>query len=398
MSDGARGRADRWTVGTMVATAILTAAGASGVRGQERTLGEPTAVHEAEFAVVNTVRELADGGVMVADPLARVVVLLGPDLRAADTLGALGEGPDEYQQPDAVWPLPGDSTLLVDLGNARLTALGPDGSFGPTRPIAQGEAASDGPPPLAIPGGVDGAGALYFTGMPAMTPRGPSDTVPLHRLSRDGSLERVVRLKTTEFTSSSGGGGGDLSVSIRPIPLSATDVWAVAPDGSVRVARAGEGRVDRIAPDGTVRRGPAVEIAAVPIGRAEREEWAADRESGGGGIGIEVTDVNGERTMSMRRGAGGEPDLDALTWPDEKAPWVDGSGEVDREGRFWVRRSRPAGEAALYDVFDADGRPVLEVRFPDGRRLVGFGRGVLYAVHVDAFDLKLLERYPLPPS
>ena len=41
-------------------------------------------------------------------------------------VGAEGQGPEEYRQPDAVWPLPGDSTLLVDLGNGRLVVLGPD--------------------------------------------------------------------------------------------------------------------------------------------------------------------------------------------------------------------------------------------------------------------------------
>lgn len=380
----------------MATISAVAAVAALPVSAQERPLGEATAVHRAEFAVVNSVRELADGRVIVADPLARVVVLLDADLQAADTLGGLGEGPDEYRQPDAVWPLPGDSTLLVDLGNARLTALGPDGGFGPTRPIAQEGRGGPAPPSLAIPGGVDATGAIYFTGMPGMTPRGPSDTVPVFRLPRDGAAAPVVRVKTTSYTAQSSGGADQRNVSIRPIPLSPTDVWAAGPDGTVWVARAGEPRIDRVAPDGTVRRGPAVEVADVPIGRAEREEWAAARESAGGGIGIEVTEVNGERSMSMRRGGGGEPDLDAMTWPEVKGPWVDGSGAVDPRGRFWVRRSLPAGEPALYDVFDGDGRRTASIRLPADRRVVGFGRDAVYVVHVDPFDLKILERYPLP--
>lgn len=384
---------ERVGTGTGILGAILVAAGGAGA--QERPLGAPTAVHDASFAVVNSVRELADGRVLVADPLATVLVLLDADLQAADTLGGLGEGPDEYRQPDAVWALPGDSTLLVDLGNARLTALGPDGTFGPTQPIARGDWTA-GPPPIAIPGGVDGSGALYFTGMPAMGPRGPSDTVPLFRMPRDGEPRSVTRLKTTEFTSSTTGSATNQSVSIQPIPLSPTDVWAPAPDGAVFVARAGERRVDRVAPDGTVRRGPTVEVDDVPVGRDEKEEWAAARESSGGGIGIEMTDVNGERSMRMSRGGGGDLDLDAMTWPDEKGPWVDRTGAVDPRGRFWVRRSLPAGEAALYDVFDQDLRRTLSIRFPADRVLVGFGREAVYAVHIDAFDLKTLERYPLP--
>ncbi|NNF38598.1 MAG: hypothetical protein HKN71_08015 [Gemmatimonadetes bacterium] len=364
---------------------------------QEHALDAPQATHPEAFAVVNSVREMPDGRVMVADPLSRVFVVLSADLQRADTLGRLGGGPEEYRQPDAVWPLPGDSTLLVDLGNSRLTAVGPNGGFGPTRPIAQGEGGPMAPPAIAIPAGVDAAGHLYFQGMPGMSPSGPSDTVPILRLAPGGGPESVARVKTRSFSRTTSGGANEQNVSISPIPLSATDVWAVAPDGSVAIARVGPLRVDWVGADGSVRRGQAVEMTAVPIRQAEKEEWAADQESSGGGIAIQITEENGRRSMQMSRGgAGGGPNLDALTWPEAKAPWVSGSGRIDMAGRFWVRRSLPAGETALYDVFDRSGSPIGAVRLPEARWIVGFGDGVLYAVHVDAFDLKTLERYALP--
>lgn len=370
---------------------------ATGAAGQALPLGSPDAAHSASFAVVNTVRELSDGRVLVADPLSKVLVMLDAELMRADTLGRLGEGPAEYLQPDAVWPVAGDSTLLVDLGNTRLTMLGPDGAFGRTRPIVQGDGGPRTPPALALPAGIDASGAIYFTAMPAMGPDGPSDTASVLRLGSTGAPVPVTAVKTTSFTSQTSGTADNQSVNISPIPLSATDVWAVAPDGSIAIARAGEARVEWIAPDGTVARGGEVDISPVRIRRAEMEEWNADRESSGGGIGIEMTEENGVRSMRMSRGgAGGEPDFDAMTWPDHKAPWVAGSGRVDGEGRFWVRRSLAAGEPALYDVFDRDGDRTGSVRFPEGRRLVGFGQGSVYVVHVDPFDLKTLERYTLP--
>jgi hypothetical protein len=187
-------------------------------------------------------------------------------------------------------------------------------------------------------------------------------------------------------------------VSISSIPLSATDVWAVARDGSVAIARAGDARVDWISPDGTLTQGPVIDVSSVPIRQAEKEEWSADRESSGGGIGIEMTVENGARSMRMSRGGMGDgPDLNAMTWPDQKAPWVAASGRIDAEGRFWARRSLAAGAPALYDVFGRDGSLVGSVRFPEGRRLVGFGQNSVYAVDVDPFDLKTLERYALPP-
>ena len=140
---------------------------AQGAQGAQRTqgtttLGEAEVVYEEAFSVVSTVRELADGGVLVADALGQVLVHLDLDAGTADTLGSVGEGPDEYRQPDAVWPLPGGRTLLVDLGNGRLTELSPELEFGNTRPYAVGDIGPGRDLVLAIPQTVDDAGRLYF--------------------------------------------------------------------------------------------------------------------------------------------------------------------------------------------------------------------------------------------
>lgn len=386
------------TAASALALALALPPSAAPLAAQEVALGAAAAVHPASFSVVNSVRERGDGSILVADPLSRVLVVLSPDLARADTIGRLGGGPREYRQPDAVWALPGDSTLLVDLGNARLTTIDPTNTFVHTRPISMGDGGDRMPPTLALPSSADGLGGIYFTAMPAMTPQGPSDSVAVLRLPHGAEgPEQVTRVKTTSFTSQTTGSADNQNVNIAPIPLSATDVWAAGPDGSVAIARAGEVRVDWLAPDGSLTRGETLDLPAVAIRRAEREEWNEDRTSNGGGIGIEMTVENGARSMRMSRGGmGGEPDLDAMTWPDQKAPWVASSGAVDALGRFWVRRSLPAGERGLYDVFTrADGH-VGSVRFPEDRRLVGFGDGSLYVVHVDDFDLQTLEKYLLP--
>ena len=88
--------------------------------------------------MVQTVRELPDGRVLVADPLGQVLVAIDMGAGTADTIGRRGAGPGEYDQPDAVSPLSGDSTLLVDLGNGRRSILGPDLLQGATIPLAFG--------------------------------------------------------------------------------------------------------------------------------------------------------------------------------------------------------------------------------------------------------------------
>ncbi len=79
-------------------------------------LTQPEVTYPEGFGLVQQVRELADGRVFIADPLGQVLLVADMTSGKADTLGSVGQGPEEYRQPDAVYALPGDSTLLVDLG------------------------------------------------------------------------------------------------------------------------------------------------------------------------------------------------------------------------------------------------------------------------------------------
>ncbi len=392
-------QARRW--GAMLALAWGFAGGAApGALAQERTpaeLGPPIASHAETFAFVSTVRELEDGSVLVADPLGQTLVRLSPDLRSASVLGREGEGPAEYRQPDAVWPLPGDSTLLVDLGNARLTVLGPDGSFGRTRPLMLSPfEPGRGTLSMLVPRGIDAQGRIYFEG----ARQGPGgvllDSIPVLRL--DPATERIdtlARVRAPAMSTASSGTADNQQVRITPVPLAAADGWAVADDGAVAVVRSGDYRVDWYR-GGSLTRGRSLDVPRVPIGRAEREEWAAEQQRNGG-LGVAVSVENGQVSVSMARRSGQQPgDLSALPWPEAKPPFVAGSARVDGLGRVWVQRSQPAGTRALYDVFDSQGGHLAAVRFPGGRRLVGFGALGLYAVEVGAFDLLTLERYALP--
>ena len=159
----------KYGVGSVVGVAAIVFAlggcdrGVAGGDGQAGVvqLGEPEAVYPEPFAMVSTVREFEDGRVLVADPLGQVVVHLDLDAGTADTIGAVGEGPDEYRQPDAVWPLPGGRTLLVDLGNGRLTELSRELRLGETRPYAMVDP-EQGTLLMVLPQAVDDLGRLYF--------------------------------------------------------------------------------------------------------------------------------------------------------------------------------------------------------------------------------------------
>ena len=360
-------------------------------------LGEAEAIHGEPFSVVSTVRELPGGHVLVADPLGQVVVRLDLDAGAADTIGAVGEGPSEYRQPDAVWPLPGGRTLLVDLGNGRLTELSPDLEFGPTRPWSLGDV-SLGQIVMALPQAVDGRGRLYFRALGGMGgPRADSATVLRLDLESE-ALDSVAIFKLPETIVETSGGSGERNERVSPVPLSPADAWGVAPDGRVVIVRAGDYHVDWVNEDGSITSGAPVPYTPIGLGRAEREEWARSRLETGGGLGISVSVENGSVTMEAVRGglSDDDDDLDDRPWPQVKPAFYDRAVPVDRLGRAWVRRHREAGAAPGYDVFGPDGELSMTVELPMNRRVVGFGDGALYAVHMDEFGLQTLERYALP--
>ena len=365
-------------------------------------LGPVQVALEQEFAVIQTVRELPDGRVLVADPLGQTLVVADMDAGTTATLGRVGEGPEEYRQPDAVWPLPGDRSLLVDLGNGRLTEMGADLSFGDTRPYMLGSFELGSPIMLAIPQGVDDRGGIFFQGIGMSAGGNVADSAEVLRYDLGTqAVDTVVKVKLTDRTRRASGGPNNQNVAISPVPLSSADSWGVAGDGSVVVARSvaesGEFRVEWIAPDGEVTRGPAYAYSAVSIGRAEMEEWRDSRAESGGGMSIQVEAVNGR--MNMRAGRGGPPgnnELDSYAWPDSKPAFYQGRIPVDPLGHAWVRRHTDAGDAPVYDLFSASGTRETTVEMPMGRRVVSFGDGVLYAVRMDEFDLQYLERYALP--
>lgn len=379
--------------------AALLAATAAPMAGQEVRLDDPEATYNEAFSVVQTVRELPDGRVLVADPLGQALVALDMDAGVADTLGRVGQGPREYRQPDAVWPLPDGRTLLVDLGNGRLTELGADLSFGDTRPYTVGEIGPGRDLVLAIPQGVDGEGRLYFRSFGAMGGGGMmADSAWVLRLDpATDQVDSVARFKVEERTRQSSGGPDNQNVSIQPIPLSPADAWGIAADGRVFVARVGDFSGEWVGPDGSRTRGPANDYRPVSIGQAEKEAWDEERVTSGGGLQMQVEVVNGSMSMSASRGGQSADDnLDQYQWPEDMPPFYDDRIPVDPMGRAWVRRHVEAGEAPTYDLFGADATRVAQVTLMPGRRVVGFGDGAVYVVYADEFGLQYLERHAAP--
>jgi hypothetical protein len=268
------------TFRVLLGLAVVMATRSNDLEAQEsvQSLTQPEATYPEAFALVQRVRELANGRVVIADPLGQVLLIADMKSGKADTLGGVGQGPEEYRQPDAVYPLPGDSTLLVDLGNARLTVLDPDGKFGKTMPMTQGSPGPGGGLLIVMPRGVDSKGRVYFQPIGGGMARGFPDSAAVVRLDRQtGAMDTLAQVKLPEVRQTRAGGPGNQNVSISMLPLSPRDAWAVAPDGRIAVARSSDYHVEWVSPDGEVTRGMPVGYRPVKVERADKEEWAAFR-------------------------------------------------------------------------------------------------------------------------
>lgn len=375
-------------LGIVVASVLLWAPGCADVATDQDTedqidesprlpLGPPTAVFAGEFGYLHAVRELPDGDVLVADLLDEAVFRVDMETQTRTMVGGRGEGPDEYLAPDAVWPLPGDSTLLVDVGSGRLVRIGPDLAFAATRSMTVRP--ETGSMVLAVPHAVDRHGYIYTT--PEPWPPTGADTATILRI--DPVRETVD--------------------SLRPIRtmwagfFMPHDAWGVAADGSVVVARAEAYGVDWLSPDGSVIRGDTVPYAPVPVTTAEKAEYYRDLQRHSRVIRSVVIGSAGARFILYRRNPDLEPQqYDRDYWPDVMPAFHYQTVHVDPLDRAWVHRHDSAGGDSPYDIFDRQGRLALRVVADGDRRVVGFGAEGVYIAAFDDLDRVFLERHRLP--
>ena len=359
---------------------------------------ELDAAYPEPFSFLSGVRELPDGKLLAADPLSQVLLRVDMDAGTADTLGGVGGGPEEYRQPDQVFPLPGDSTLLVDLGKTYLTVIGPDGTFHDGLSMAL--PTEDGSPSIILPRAVDNAGRIYFEGMGGGLAQGSADSANVSRYDRSTNTTTVVA-KTWRTPSIVTRSGNSVRMSRpRMVP---DDDWAVGPDGRVAVIHGDGYSVEWVMTDGSVVSGPETPFEALPISYADKEA-DLERSSGGDGLSVAIMrDNSGATNMQMSRGGfrggGDPPSVEDQEWGETFPPFQTRRSLVSPSNDVWVLRWLPGDRPQMMDVFGSDGVLKGSVVIPERSQLIGFGKGpggggeVAYFARTDDVDLKWLERY-----
>ncbi|HXG43625.1 MAG TPA: hypothetical protein VNJ71_02590 [Gemmatimonadales bacterium] len=383
-STGFRHPALRWAAAVLVLGAAPLAAQSV---PSTRKLTRPDAELGEPFDQVIALRELGAGKVLVTDGGARSVVLADFASGRQTPVGRNGQGPGEYQFPGELLPA-GDTTFIVDRASRRLLAVAPDGRMtGRTVPF-----------PEAIGGlpaarGADRSGRIYFQASPfrvpdeggEVEPKLPDSTAVLRWDRAANRVDTVAKVKIPATRVNVSGDQRARMVMMRPQPYAPEDDWAVAADGRVAIARVSDYHIEWV-DDGRRIAGAPVPYPRRRVTEADRTRYLAELRSNRNRV-VVTRGPTGGRAPEVRIP---EPGAEDFVWPEYLPPFRRGM-LISPEGQAWVPRH---DEAPVYDVFDSRGNLAARLELPPGRRLVGLGRGVLYAIRTDSDGLQWLERYP----
>ncbi len=367
-----------------------------------RRLTTPDVTHETGFTSVSGLRELRDGRVLVSDSREKTLQLIELRTGASTAVGREGAGPREWGLPSRLYAMPGDSTLMSDMMNARYLIILPNGQPGPTFKIVDGSAAA-----MATLVGVDARGRLIMQRARsggADYAAGSSGIVDVFRYDR-----ATRRLDTTaQLAVPRGERSGAMTMSggllraFTNLPFAASDqVVNSMSTLSERVAivRAAPYRIDWIDASGRLQSGRAAAAPSVRITQAEKDAFEKSQVRSGAII-TSGPGVGGGAASSAPVGgaiprAPSNMGNEEMTWPAIKPPFLGNAAVMARDGRVWVLRTRAHDDPLpTYDVFDASGVVVERVQLRARSRVVGFGNGgAVYVARLDEDDLEQLEVY-----
>ncbi|HSA54389.1 MAG TPA: hypothetical protein VLE53_01740 [Gemmatimonadaceae bacterium] len=361
------------------------------------TLSRPVAEFAEPFSEIASIRELSDGRVIVVDGRELTVQMIDFRSGNAQPVGRKGPGPGEYEWPQRLFGLPGDTTVLQGGAGGRLLVITPDGTPGAFLDIDPPAAADPRArvTPRFTPRFADARGRLYSQAQPIRyfsdgRPPELTDSAAIVRLDRATEKRDTVGympLRPDPTRRIAGSIGVVFAPNYRPWP--AWDAWTVGPDGRIAMVFNEPYRVNVIDVTGVRVNGQPIPYQRVRVDEALKDEWRAEQ-------------ARPRMAMTARRGGPAtiglvkSPVREPGEWP-EFLPAFKASGvSVAPDGMAWVQRMVAAGAPLEYDLIDGRGRLVRKVRLPRRSHVIGFGTGTVYVVRMDDDDLQYLQRHPLP--
>lgn len=332
-----------------------------------------------EFTRIVSSRELADGRLLVTDRRENRIALVSFDGAAAVTLSRIGSGPGEYRTAGALVAMPGDSTALADVSNARWLLFA-GGNVGGT--IAQNEGEARLP---AIPVGVTSTNFYGYVYPKTGLGTTAAETLALVRVSRrNRAVDTIARLAAQTARQSAPQKVDRLTVThISISPWSAGDQAMLFDDGWLAIARVSPYSVDWISPDRKLRRGKSLRASEPPFDESEKRAFL-------------------ER-IARETDKPAEPISSRNDWPAVVTAFTSDSRILgapspallaSQRGQLIVRRQPTAAEPQQrYDVIDRSSNVVGQIVLGRRETLIGAGRAHLYSVVTDDDGIQHIRRY-----
>jgi hypothetical protein len=259
---------------TIRALALVTLLPAA-LQGQQvgpaiQKIATATSLSTERLGIVNTVRELPNGNVLVNDIQRRRLLLMDSTMKVIGVvLDSVSSNANAYgTRPGTLIPFRGDTTFFIDPASYAMVTIDPAGKPGRVRSVWRVEDlqyfTEFGGPVNGWPG-ADAKGRIIYrkqaqatppkvrppAGVPYMPPEPDSGfVVGVNLDTRRVDTLAVLRLPKREMRFRKlGDRGYTIDQVINPLPT--TDEWAVLPDGSVAIVRGVDYRVEYLHADGT---------------------------------------------------------------------------------------------------------------------------------------------------
>jgi hypothetical protein len=362
---------------TLPALLVLLVAAATLVAQEavpSRALGTREAEGAETFSQVRGFRELSDGRVLITDQRERKIVLLDLTRGTAMRVGREGPGPGEYQMAIDLVAMPGDTTLLGDVGRGLdiLSVITPDGKISGSKRLPEGSR-------FSYLFGVDAAGRIHVAQTIFRTAGEPApDSQPILRLDlRRNVADTAFFVRTIPRNPAA------------PNPYSPRHQWAIGRDGSAAIVDVEKYQVTWITTDGRRTTGAPIPFEPIAVTQADHDEF---RE-----LAIRLGGI-GQSGMARVGGASGSASLPAPAFPSHKPPFLGNDATmIAPNGELWVRRSQRAREKApRHDIIDRNGQRIATVTLPPNTKLLALGVHGIYLARYDEDDLIHIERYAYP--
>lgn len=333
-----------------------------------QSLPAPNGRLNVEFSDLTTIRELADGRVMLFDRKEERLVVGEFSTGSVYDIARKGQGPAEFEFIATLLPLTGDTTIAADMTRRWLILVGDSvvRKVLPEHSVLQR---------ALQPLGADRNARILsqvFRGSIG-SPAESSLAVLVHRVTGDAdTIARMAvegRRGPISTVNTPGLGRG---ISVRRIPLTASESPLLFFDGWVAVVRLDPYRVDWRAPDGRWTLGRPLPIRSVRMTGAEKAAYVA-------------------RNPWSRN---------ATDWPAELPPFENPVTLLaSPDGRVVVKRLPTLAEPGTrYDVIDRAGNRVTQIALPANEQILGFGARSVYVVVTDDDGIQRLRRHPLYTS